>query len=348
MSKKEEHNLALYRKYRPESFDEVIGQDHVVSTIKKSLTDGHIAHAYLFTGSRGIGKTTIARIIAHELETSPNDIYEIDAASNRGIDDIRDLRENVRTLPFDSKYKVYIIDEVHMLTKEAFNALLKTLEEPPHYVIFILATTELSKVPETIVSRCQTYVLKKPTEAILASEVIRIGKSEGYKIAPDASELIALLGDGSFRDTLGVLQKVLSNVSDKSIDAETVALITGAPRGTLVNTLIEMIATHDIAGALATIRKASEDHVDMNIFFKLFLIKFRLILILRYAPDEAELFANQVSESDLDLFKKLIAQKPDTITSNTLEIFLGAYGHQRHAVIASLPLELAVMRVLGK
>ncbi len=143
----------LYRKYRPSNFGEVMGQDHIVSVIEKSIKNKKIAHAYLFSGSRGIGKTSIARILAKDLGTHSDDIYEIDAASNRGIDDIRAIRDAVNTLPFHSTYKVYIVDEVHMLTKEAFNALLKTLEEPPAYVIFMLATTELEKIPETIISR---------------------------------------------------------------------------------------------------------------------------------------------------------------------------------------------------
>src|SRR5258706_4881767 len=149
--------LSLYRKYRPNDWDEVLGQDHVVKVLDGSINNGKVAHAYLFSGSRGTGKTSVARIFARALGTSENDIYEIDAASNRGIDDIRELREDVRVLPFESKHKVYIIDEVHMLTKEAWGALLKTLEEPPEHAIFVLATTELGKVPETIRSRCQTF-----------------------------------------------------------------------------------------------------------------------------------------------------------------------------------------------
>ena len=147
-----EHTV-LYRKYRPSNFKEVLGQDHIVKTLGGAINLGNISHAYLFAGTRGTGKTSIARIFANEIKTTENDLYEIDAASNRGIDDIRELRDSVNVLPFESPYKVYIIDEVHMLTKEAFNALLKTLEEPPKHVIFILATTEIEKLPDTIFSR---------------------------------------------------------------------------------------------------------------------------------------------------------------------------------------------------
>lgn len=347
MSKKEENNLALYRKYRPETFADVVGQEQIVSVIQKSLKDGSVSHAYLFTGSRGTGKTTVARIIARELGTSANDVYEIDAASNRGIDDIRELRENVRTLPFDSKYKVYIVDEVHMLTKEAFNALLKTLEEPPAHVIFILATTELEKVPDTIVSRCQTYSFKKPTETILAKQIEKVGKEEGYSVDHDAAEIIALLGDGSFRDTLGVLQKVLGHADGKKVDAELVARITNAPRGELINGMIQAIADKDPEKALILIRQAGEESTDMLVLYKLLLMKFRLALILRYAPNEAEIFADQISERDLAFIKELVATKPATITSGSLEILLSMYHMQKNAVIPTLPLELSILKILG-
>ena len=182
--------IALYRKYRPSSFDDVLGQEHIVKVLKGALKLGNIAHAYLFFGTRGTGKTSVARIMAQELKTSDADIYEIDAASNRGIDDIRELRDSVRTLPFNSDYKVYIIDEVHMLTKEAFNALLKTLEEPPKHVIFILATTELDKVPETIISRCQTFTFKKPTLSVLKDLVLSVSKKENFTLDNAGAELI--------------------------------------------------------------------------------------------------------------------------------------------------------------
>lgn len=179
------HDQVLYRKYRPNTWDEVVGQEHIVSVLSQSIESGNFSHAYLFTGGRGTGKTSIARIFAKALGTNPEDITEIDAASNRGIDDIRALREAVRVLPFSSPYKVYIIDEVHMLSRDAFNALLKTLEEPPAHCIFILATTELDKVPDTILSRCQVFSFRNPTERILVKEVERIAAAEHIEI--DAS-----------------------------------------------------------------------------------------------------------------------------------------------------------------
>jgi DNA polymerase III, gamma/tau subunits len=155
-------HIALYRKHRPQSFKEVRNQDHIVSVLEGAIEKGEIPHALLFSGTRGTGKTTLARIFARELGVKDSDLYEIDAASNRGIDDIRELREAVHTVPYESPYKVYIIDEVHMLTKEAFNALLKTLEEPPSHVVFMLATTEEEKLLDTILSRCQVFHLREP------------------------------------------------------------------------------------------------------------------------------------------------------------------------------------------
>ena len=342
--------LALYRKYRPSSFDDVIGQDHIVRALSAALSKGAVAHAYLLPGSRGIGKTTIARIIAKEIGTSDNDIVEIDGASNRKIEDVRDLRENVRTLPFDSKYKVYIIDEVHMLTKEAWNALLKTLEEPPAHVVFILATTELEKVPETIVSRCQTFTLKKPTETILKDVVRDIAKKEGCALASGADELVATLGDGSFRDTIGILQKVLSikEKGDKKISLAAVEEITGAPSGTLVNDYISAIADSDIAKGLAVVEKANAQNLEMKVFIKLILQRFRYALMLRYAyNDMASSIAERIGENDFAFLSEIAKKKPETIVSSSLEILLECAQLSKSAFVPSLPLELALWKILG-
>jgi DNA polymerase-3 subunit gamma/tau len=185
-------HISLYRKYRPSNFDEVLGQEAIVATLQSALKSGNISHAYLFAGSRGTGKTSIARIFAKELGTSPNDIYEIDAASNNGVDEMRELTSGVNTLPFDSKYKVYILDEVHMLSKSSFNALLKTLEEPPAHVIFLLATTELHKVLDTVKSRCQVFEFKKPTiEILVFHDQRRCKKGRFFYSIETAAELVA-------------------------------------------------------------------------------------------------------------------------------------------------------------
>lgn len=205
---------ALYRKYRSKSLDEIIGQEHITTTLKNAIKAGNISHAYLFTGPRGVGKTSIARILAHEINQLPYedeathlDIIEIDAASNRRIDEIRDLRERVHIAPTSSKYKVYIIDEVHMLTKEAFNALLKTLEEPPAHAVFILATTESHKLPDTIISRTQRFTFKPVDQSKVVSHLQAIAKQEGFTIDDEGMELLANHGGGSFRDSISMLDQ---------------------------------------------------------------------------------------------------------------------------------------------
>jgi DNA polymerase-3 subunit gamma/tau len=230
---------ALYRKYRPESFADVKDQEHIVSVLEGAIKKGEIPHAILFSGTRGTGKTTLARLFAQAIGTAPMDLYEIDAASNRGIDDIRELKEAVHTMPYESEQKVYIIDEVHMLTKEAFNALLKTLEEPPAHVVFILATTEEDKLLDTILSRCQVFRMHSPSRAVLAEVVTQVAKKEGFTLASEAADLIAIAADGSFRDALGVTQKVILASGDAIGSADEVAVIIGAPKtGTLLKLLM--------------------------------------------------------------------------------------------------------------
>lgn len=344
---KNDSNIALYRKYRPESFEEVVGQDHVVKVISGSLKAGKVAHAYLLCGPRGIGKTTVARIIAHELGTSVNDIYEMDAASNRGIDDVRDINENIRTLPFDSKYKIYILDEVHMFTKEAWNALLKTIEEPPEHVIFILATTEIEKVPETIVSRCQSFIFKKPSDIILSKFVASFAKKEGYELEKGGAELIALLADGAFRDALGTLQKVISFSKNKIINIAEIEEITGAPNMTLVDNFLDALAMNDIEKGFISIEKAVKQNIDMAIFLKMILYKLRYALMLRYVPSTKKSIEDTISERDMVYLSKLIVSKPEHISSSTLMILLEAYQSLRNAVISELPLELALVKILN-
>lgn len=335
--------IALYRKYRPQNFDQVYGQAHIVDALTGAIKNKKIAHAYLFAGSRGTGKTTVARIFAHEIGASDNDIYEIDAASNRGIDDVRELRESVKTLPIDSPYKVYIVDEVHMLTKDAFNALLKTLEEPPRHVIFILATTEPEKVLETVRSRCQMFSFKKPTEQLLQEVVLEIGEKEGYVIEKSAAELIALLGDGSFRDTESVLQKILSSTTEKKITTDMVAKLTGAPSVEIVNGFILALATKDTESALGNLTIANQQNVDMNLFAKIVLQKLRLILLYRYAPKLRTEIKDEVSESDLSFIESMAGADGKNINSKTLQDLLAASRDIKFASVPTLPIELMVM-----
>lgn len=251
---------ALYRKYRSKNLSEIVGQEHITDTLKRALEQDQLSHAYLFTGPRGVGKTSIARILAFEANNLPYDedkphldIIEIDAASNRRIDEIRGLKEKVNIAPTSAKYKVYIIDEVHMLTKEAFNALLKTLEEPPSHVIFILATTEAHKVPETIISRTQRYSFK-PVESIKVQKHLQfIAKKENIKISDDALMLISKHGEGSFRDSISLLDQVRHISSDISL--KDVRLAVGEAPDELLDDLIDVLITGDIKSISEIITK---------------------------------------------------------------------------------------------
>ena len=339
------NEIALYRKYRPQNFKDVLGQENIVKVLEGSIALGNISHSYLFAGSRGTGKTSVARIFAKAIGCSDNDLYEIDAASNRGIDDIRELREAVNTLPFESPYKVYIIDEVHMLTKEAFNALLKTLEEPPKHIVFILATTEIEKLPETIVSRCQVFSFKKPSQKILKELVLNLAKKEGFKIESSSADLIAILGDGSFRDTQGILQKILSFSKDKKISAEEVEQVAGAPRASLVNDFIKSIDDKDLPRGLEAIKSAVSNNIDMPVYLKLVLRKMRAILLLKYAKNMESSIKEEYSEEDFSFLKELSTKKESNINSKTLFEMLTAYDAVARANIPELPLELALIKI---
>lgn len=337
--------IALYRKYRPQNFKDVLGQEHIVKVLEGSVTLGNISHAYLFAGSRGTGKTSIARIFAKAIGCSGNDLYEIDAASNRGIDNIRELRDAVNTLPFESPYKVYIIDEAHMLTKEAFNALLKTLEEPPKHAVFILATTEIDKLPETVVSRCQVFTFKKPSQKILKELVLNLAKKEGFKLEPSSADLIALLGEGSFRDTQGILQKIISFSKDKKISAEEVEQVAGAPRAGLVNDFIKSVDDKDLSKGLEAIKSAVSNNIDMLVYLKLILRKMRAILLLKYAKNMEVSLKEEYSEEDFNFLKELSTKKESNINSKTLLEILTAYDAVSRANIPELPLELALIKI---
>ena len=341
-------SVALYRKYRPQTFKDVLGQDHIVSVLEGAIKQGNIAHAYLFSGTRGTGKTSIARIVAREIGCSENDMYEIDAASNRGIDDIRELRDAVHVMPFESPYKVYIIDEVHMLTKEAFNALLKTLEEPPRHVVFVLATTEMEKLPDTIVSRCQSFVFRKPTQTMLKKVVVDGAKKEGFSLEPAAADMIAILAEGSFRDAWGTLQKILSCSKDKKVSVEEVELVTGAPKGKLVNEFIEAIDERNLDDGLETVQEVVASNLDIKTFLKLVLHKVRAVLLLRYAKDLEKMLEEQFVEEDFAFLKELSAKKGSHINSEALYELLGAYDAVSRSYIPQLPLELALVKLVKK
>lgn len=255
---------ALYRKHRPKSLSEVVGQEHITDTLAKAIKSGRISHAYLFTGPKGVGKTSVARILAHEInglpytdESAHMDIIEIDAASNRRIDEIRELRDKVYIAPTSAKYKVYIIDEVHMLTREAFNALLKTLEEPPAHVVFILATTDAHKLPETIISRTQRFTFKPVDRQKVIDHLRRIAKQEKIKVSDDALQLLAEHGEGSFRDSISLLDQA-GNQEGTVVELTTVQELLGIPSTESIDQLVQGIVSGDAGQLLNTLLQLYE------------------------------------------------------------------------------------------
>lgn len=335
---------ALYRKYRPQTFAEVKDQDHIVAVLEGAIRKGEIPHAILFSGTRGTGKTTLARLFAKAIGTSDIDLYEIDAASNRGIDDVRELKEAVHTLPYESEHKVYIIDEVHMLTKEAFNALLKTLEEPPEHVVFILATTEEEKLLDTILSRCQVFRMHSPSREVLAKTVTDVAKKEGFTLSPDAADLIAIAADGSFRDALGVMQKVIMASGDRIGGANEVAAIIGAPKTETMLQLVEALHKKDRTAALTAIMTAVESGVNMKLFSRLLLEHVRAVMLLRNLPAKERDILSAFGTETQDRLR-VYASGTSPLNSHVLLRFLQAAELVGRSPIPQAPLEIAIIEV---
>ena len=307
--------LALYRKYRPRTFDDVISQEHITTALKNQIKNGAAAHAYLFTGSRGTGKTTCAKIFAAAvnclnqkdgnpclecesckeiLSGSATDIVEMDAASNRGVDDVRQLRDEVSYSPVSCKYRVYIIDEVHMLTQEAFNALLKTLEEPPEHVKFVLATTELHKVPATIVSRCQRFEFRRVDAAQSAKRLLEVADKEGVKLDEDAALLISRLSDGGMRDALSILDRCAS--MDGHVTGETVRDCAGVADNRYLFDFSRMIASGDTGGCIRLLSELHKSSKDMAVIVDELSGHFRDLMICKSAPDDKDLLSCMPSD----------------------------------------------------
>ena len=340
--------VALYRKYRPQSFKDVIGQDHVVKALEGAIKEGNVGHAYLFYGSRGTGKTSIARIFARAIGASETDIHEIDAATYTSVDNIRQLREEVNNLPFGGEKTVYIVDEVHMLSKAAFNAFLKTLEEPPAHAVFILATTELEKVPDTIQSRCQVFTFKKPTTKALAEMVAKVAKAEGFSLEKASAELTALLAAGSFRDALSILQKILASSSDKKVSVEEVETITGAPKGELIARVISGLSKGETADPLKAVGEAVGMSADMELFSTILLDRVRILLLLRYSPEFGRELAADLTDHDRETLETLAQEKDSKINSETLRKLIEASIASSRSPVPHLPLELAIMELSGQ
>ena len=364
----------LYRKYRPQSFEEMVGQKAIVSVLKSALEKNRISHAYLFSGPAGTGKTTVSRIFARavnclsrsdldrdlgsNLQSPCNkcefceefasgqtlDLVEIDAASSRGIDEIRALRDGVRVLPFKTKYKVYIIDEVHMLTKEAFNALLKTLEEPPEHVIFILATTELDKVPETIVTRTQHFEFRKIGEEDLQKALELIVKKEGVKVESEVLNIIAILAEGSLRDAQSMLDQALA-ASASELGAKELRGIFGVPEQELLEKITTALLEKDAKTALKLIHQGSEENLDQRAFLKLLIRNFRFLLYLKLDSNYEKELKTFLPASELSSLQVLAQKYQVKDFENILNHLNNAYPLLKVAYLAQLPLELAVLKI---
>lgn len=298
----------LYRKYRPKTFSDVYGQDHVISTLKNEIKEDRISHAYLFTGSRGTGKTTCAKILAKAVNCENSvdgepcnecevcrgldsgtiyDVVEIDAASNNGVDNIRDLREEANYTPSRGRYRVYIIDEVHMLSTGAFNALLKTLEEPPAHVIFILATTEVHKLPATILSRCQRFDFKRIQPETMAVRLKEVASLEGMTLADDAAILIARIADGALRDGLSILDQCSSR--NKNIDSQLVSQVAGLAGREALYRLSDCVCSKNSSFAMEIIAELYQNSYDMERLCVEMINHFRNFLIVKTVKKSREL-----------------------------------------------------------
>jgi DNA polymerase-3 subunit gamma/tau len=339
---------ALYTKYRPYTFADVIGQDQIVKSLEESIRAGMTTHAYIFSGSRGTGKTSVARIFARELETHAHDLYEIDAASHTGVDTIRELLESVQTLPYQSKFKVYIFDEVHMLSKSAFNALLKTLEEPPAHVKFILATTEPEKIPETVRSRCEMYSFVKPSQDVLTQVVKNIAKKEKVIIEKGVAELVALAGNGSFRDTLSVFQKIIrtadADTQKAGITTEVVAQITGLPSTVQAMQCVEFISQKDVPAIVRLLEELAQSQKNMTVFTDLVSERMRAGLLMRLGAYESK--TSSLSSDEEASLKTIVEKEPRLFSSKALLIMLNSYEYHGTALLPQLACELACIDIV--
>lgn len=327
--------IALYRKFRPKTFDEVVGQEHIEKTLKNQIMNHRVGHAYLFSGGRGSGKTSTAKILARAvnclhpingepcnecevckqaLEGNLVDITEMDAASNNGVDNIRDIREEVEFIPTTAKYRVYIIDEVHMLSTGAFNALLKTLEEPPAHVIFILATTEPQKLPATILSRCQRFDFKRIAREDIMKRLKYICDENGTKIEDNALRMIANLADGAMRDAISILDRCVSD-GDEVITEEKIRELSGVPQFEYLSEMAEALIVHNPEEVLKISEKLIEEGKDINVFLWELIKLMRDIVMYKidgnlvaYSAEEKEKINHIFSKSNKEVFLDLIGK----------------------------------------
>ena len=333
----------FYRKYRPQRFEGVAGQENTIKILKNAVLKKRVAHAYLFSGPRGTGKTTVARILAREAGSAEEDIVEIDAASSRGIDEARALREAVLTVPFRSQYKTYIIDEVHMLTKESFNALLKTLEEPPEHAIFILATTDLAKVPDTIISRTQHFQFNKIAIPDRVGELKKISSEEKLIAEDDALKLIAFFADGSLRDAENILFQIAS-LGETNIKEENARALLGAPKEESIEKIIKSAFGKNVEEVLKLLDKILEEGIDPALLGKLLLRSFRAIYFLALDPKTEKLLEREFSSDEIASFKTITPADAGR-AEHALRQIMEALDTRADDYSASLPLELALIKI---
>jgi len=365
-------SLVLYRKYRPQTFAEIIGQEHIVQTLTNAISSGMISHAYLFSGPRGSGKTSMARLLAKAVNCQNRkenqfepcnkcssclevmggralDLIEIDAASHRGIDEIRELREGIKFTPTKSKYKVFIIDESHQLTREAANALLKTLEEPPSYAIFVLATTEIYKMIPTIISRCQRFDFRKLTVLEIIKRLEILSEKEKVKIEKPALELIALNSGGSIRDGEGLLDQILTFAGTKDeIKAGDIKDLLGLVEIELVAKFCDFISEKKAAEAINFLNEIADRGSDLQEFAKILINYLRQALILKIVGSEtANPIVTGLTKEELQKLEEQAAVFKETELRNILNLFLEAENKMKYSPITQLPLELAIIESCG-
>jgi len=364
--------LAIYRKYRPITFSDVLGQEIIIKILKEAARQDKLAHAYLFTGPRGTGKTTTARLIAKVANCEKRqsdkefqkkgepcnkcqpcrdidagldlDVIEIDGASNRGIDEVRNLKENVRVPPSSNLYKVFIIDEVHMLTRDAFNALLKTLEEPPKHVIFILATTEMEKIPSTISSRTQQFHFKKASLQEVIGKLKNIVKKENIKISNEALELIASSAEGSFRDAESLLDQLVAGGDKEIIVAEVEGMI-GKIGFDKLSELVEHLLENRLDKSLEMLSEIEENGYNLARFNKDLIGYLRKTAVLSFTPTMKKVFKKELTEEHLSKLKKH-GEKFTKKHLNLIKNLINAYAQMRYSQFPIIPLEIAIIDFL--
>lgn len=352
---------ALYRKYRPSNFDEVVGQKPIIQTLKNAIVQNRIAHAYLFCGPRGTGKTSIAKIFAKMLNCedesnkpcgkctnckmvqngSHPDIIEIDAASNNGVDEVRNLIDKVKYAPMQGKYKVYIIDEVHMMTTGAFNALLKTIEEPPAHVVFILATTEPNKVIPTIISRCQRFDFNKVSQKDIEKRLSIVCKEEKIEIDPEAISLIAQLADGGMRDSLSILDQCIAYCSS-NITVDNVREIYGVLTTSDIGKLFEHLYAHEVDALIQQIQECSDKGMDLKRLTSDFITLLKESIILDYSSN-----SQLVSNTHKEVIEKYLLKSPSPFRFNVLNELMDVFNKYNYASNVLDYLETALLKSIS-